>query len=79
MVKNKRLGFFHGLDKKAMGYFFFGVGVTMFILNLTSIIQFIDFITRSQIENVVPMTGYYVSTVSSVILMTYSLYNIYEE
>jgi len=60
-------------DKKTIGYFFLGVGFTMFILNVITIVNFLKF---SQIN--LPLTGYYISIVCSIFLMTYSVYNIYD-
>jgi hypothetical protein len=61
-------------DHKTIGTFFLGVGFIMFVLNITSIIQVIN------IEGAYyPMSGYYISVLSSMFLMGYSLYNIYKE
>ncbi len=65
------------LNRKSMGFFFFGVGITMFILNLTTVINAINLISTLNYSIRIPLEGYYISLVSSVILMTYSLYNIY--
>ena len=59
-------------DNRTIGTFFLGVGFVMFVLNITSILQ----ITQYTIIPY-PMTGYYVSVLSSIFLMSYSLYNIY--
>ena len=67
------------LNKRSMGFFFFGVGITMFILNLTTVINAINLISTLNYDVRIPLTGYYISLVSSVVLMTYSLYNIYIE
>jgi len=64
-------------NKAEMGYFFFGVGITMFLLNLITVVQAIKLIGALNLSVTIPMAGYYISLVSSVILMTYSLYNIY--
>ena len=66
-------------NKVNMGYFFFGVGVTMFILNMISIMEFINFVNAHNLTNVIPYDGFYVSLVSSLILMTYSLYNVFTD
>ena len=63
-----------GWDKKTIGHFFLGVGLIMFILNITTILNFIQYTGMG-----FPMTGYYTSTASSMFLMGYSLYNIYVE
>ncbi|MDA3856562.1 MAG: hypothetical protein PF569_09985 [Candidatus Woesearchaeota archaeon] len=61
-------------NKKTIGHFFLGVGFIMFVLNTTTILNLI------QIEEIaIPMIGYYTSTLSSLFLMGYSLYNIYSE
>lgn len=59
-------------DKKTVGHFFLGIGLILFILNITTILNIIqvNFMTY-------PLTGYYTSTAGSVFLMAYSLYNIY--
>ena len=59
-------------DKKTIGHFFLGVGLIMFILNITTILNLI--ITT---DVIFPMIGYYTSITSSMFLMGYSLYNIY--
>ncbi|MCA9497208.1 MAG: hypothetical protein KC589_09765 [Nanoarchaeota archaeon] len=61
-------------DRKTVGYFFLGVGLTMFIINITLILSVMQVWSSGY-----PMSGYYISIISSVILMTYSLYNIYVE
>lgn len=76
---NKKMNEIFTWDRKTMGYFFFGVGITMFTLNLTTVINAINLISRLNLDIQIPMGGYYISLVSSVILMTYSLYNIYIE
>lgn len=60
-------------DHRTIGTFFLGIGFVMFVLNITSILQIIQY-------NVIPypMTGYYVSVLSSIFLMAYSLFNIYK-
>lgn len=61
------------LNKQVIGYFFLGVGLTMFLVNIVSIISFLNI---AQIR--LPLTGYYISIISSIFLMTYSVYNIYD-
>ncbi|MCA9459816.1 MAG: hypothetical protein KC550_04680 [Nanoarchaeota archaeon] len=61
-------------DRKTVGYFFLGVGLTMFIINITLILSVMKIWSSGY-----PMSGYYISIISSIILMTYSLYNIYVE
>ena len=77
MVK-KQKSFLHKIDdilsfnKRSIGFFFLGIGLIMFILNVTTILNFIQY---TNIE--FPMTNYYTSVASSLFLMLYSLYNIY--
>ena len=73
----KRLSKIIPWDRKTVGFFFFGVGVTMFILNLTAVINAINLIANYGVNVKIPLGGYYTSLISSVLLMTYSLYNIY--
>ncbi len=61
-------------DYRTIGTFFLGIGFIMFVLNVTSILQFMNIGIF-----LYPMTGYYVSILSSMFLMSYSLYNIYKE
>lgn len=60
-------------DYRTIGTFFLGVGFVMFVLNITSILQIMQYTVIPY-----PMTGYYVSVLSSIFLMGYSLYNIYK-
>jgi hypothetical protein len=61
-------------DKKTIGHFFLGAGLILFILNISSIINFMSYTSVG-----FPMEGFYASTLSSLFLMSYSLYNIYSE
>jgi len=61
-------------DYKTIGTFFLGVGFIMFILNITTIFNLMHYNPPLTI----PMNGYYTSTLSSIFLMGYSLYNIYK-
>ena len=61
-------------DKRTVGVFFLGVGVIMFIINITSILTILQYTTL-----VNPLGAYYTSVISSLVLITYSLYNIYTE
>lgn len=63
-----------GWDKKNIGLFFLGIGLIMFILNITTMLEIII-----RYDITIPMSGYYVSILSSVFLMAYSLYNIYSK
>ncbi len=65
--------------KREIGLFFLGIGLTMFILNITTYMQILPYISfMKQFTGVSPLTGYYTSISSSIILMIYSLYNIYK-
>ena len=81
MVKKKMLDKLEKhvpFSKKEIGLFFLGVGFTMFLLNITTYIQllpYIEFLNSMGLK--VLMTGYYTSIVSSIILILYSVYNIY--
>lgn len=59
-------------DNKTIGHFFLGAGLVLFILNVSSILNFIQYANIG-----FPMEGFYASTLSSLFLMGYSLYNIY--
>lgn len=66
-------------DKKEVGLFFLGVGLTMFILNIASMINSIHAIIQAGKIIQYPFMGFYVSLLSSILLMLYSILNIYEE
>lgn len=70
----QKLGFELINSRKIAGYFFLGIGFTMFILNITTILTIMQYYSGGY-----PLAGYYISILSSIILMTYSLYNIYIE
>ncbi len=73
----KKKGIYIELDKKKIGLVFLGVGLTMFILNMVTIISllpYLSLITSSAGTN--SLTGYYLSVISSIILIVYSVYNI---
>ncbi len=60
-------------DKQTIGHFFLGIGIIIFLLNI------VTFINVSQYYNgEFLLTGYYLSVTSSITLIIYSLYNIYE-
>lgn len=63
-------------NKQTVGYFFLGIGFTMFLLNIITIVNFSNMVSFSNVT--IPLTGYYISVISSIILMTYSIYNIYD-
>lgn len=66
-------------DRESIGLFFLGVGLTMFIVNITAILNILPFLPMLSTYVEYPLLGYYVSILSSIILMTYSLYNMYIE
>ena len=61
-------------DNQTIGHFFLGAGLILFILNIVSIVNFMPYIGIG-----FPMEGFYASTLSSLFLMGYSLFNIYSE
>jgi len=61
-------------SRKSLAHFFLGVGFILFILNITSILNIL--VTFGFFY---PLVGYYTSTVASLFLMIYSIYNIYLE
>lgn len=66
------------LYREKAAFFFLGVGITMLILNMIAFFQLLPIIVYMiSVVGTFPMHGFYVSIVSSVILITYSLYNIY--
>ena len=52
---------------------FLGIGLVMFVLNVTTIITFIPFIDKYDL----PLAGFYTSLLSSLFLIGYATYNIY--
>lgn len=66
-------------DRESIGLFFLGVGLTMFIINVTAILNILPFLPKLAEYVEYPLLGYYVSILSSIILMVYSLYNMYVE
>lgn len=80
----KKLGFYAKIcnifyfNSTNVSYFFFGVGVTMFLLNLIGIVHAIKMVATFGAIVYIPTLGYYVSTLSSIFLMTYSFYNLFE-
>lgn len=67
------------LDHKKISFFFLGVGLTMFLLNVITIVNFLVLINALDYQVNVSLNGYYVSIISSVVLTTYSIYNLLEE
>ncbi|MFW6285870.1 MAG: hypothetical protein ACOC16_01740 [Nanoarchaeota archaeon] len=59
-------------DNVTVGIFFLGVGSILFILNITTILHALQFVPYG-----LSLNGIYGSTVGSLIIMLYSLYNIY--
>ncbi len=79
-VEGIRLGEHVVLDVHTAGVFFLGVGITMFILNITSILQLIPYLSAmNKILGPYPLYGFYISLISSIILISYSIFNIYNE
>lgn len=66
-------------DKKQTGLFFLGVGITMLILNMVAMITSIQQIIQSGIIIQYPFGAFYFSFLCSIILIMYSVLNIYEE
>lgn len=63
---------------ETIGLFFLGVGITMFILNLITILNALPYLGYiKETYKGFPLSGYYISMISSIILIGYSLYNIY--
>ena len=60
-------------NEKTIATFFLGVGFILFILNLTTVMKALDMIARG-----FPVTSFYTSIASSMVLMSYSIYNIYK-
>lgn len=67
------------LDHEKINYFFFGVGITMFLLNVITIINFVIIFKLSGNFVDFALGGYYVSILSSIVLTTYSAYNFLHE
>ena len=65
------------LSHKDVGLFFLGIGLTMFILNVTAMVQLYPLIgDLKEVYGIAPITAYYISFASSIILIAYSAYNI---
>ena len=67
------------LNKKTIGAFFLGIGIIMLLMNIMTYLVVMPYTTM--LENLginLLMSGYYVSIGSSILLILYSLYNIYE-
>ncbi len=67
---------FHFTRQQA-GLFFLGVGLTLFILNMVSMINMLDLILAVKDRVQYPFLGFWISTFASLILMGYSAMNIY--
>lgn len=64
-------------DRKKIGLIFLGVGITMFLMNMLTIISLLPYIEMIRTIYGNALTGYYVSVISSIILIVYSMYNIF--
>lgn len=60
------------MDREDVAFLFLGVGLTMFLLNITTIINMM--ITWGGVYS---LTSYFVSSASSILIILYSVYNIY--
>ncbi|USN44883.1 MAG: hypothetical protein H6500_03510 [Candidatus Woesearchaeota archaeon] len=68
------------LTRHNIGLFFLGVGMTMFLVNITTMLTVAPYLKLLNVGLAsLPLAGYYISVLSSVFLMGYSLYNIYVE
>lgn len=74
--KNKSL---FELNKKTIGLFFLGVGVTTFILNVATFLTLFQYMEIIRQYPQLSLSAYYISIVSSLVLIFYSLFNIYDE
>ena len=75
---NTKLKKYFYLDNRTIGFFFLGVGITIFMLSLIIVETTIKLIVKYH-SNVQISTGnFYLTIISSIIIMLYSLYNIYE-
>ncbi len=71
MVKNKDYTFAQVLaKKKEIGYIFLGVGLALFLLNITSFITFV--VTKSY-----PYILFDISVFSSILVIVYAIYEIH--
>lgn len=65
-------------DRQKVSLIFLGVGITMFLLNMLSIITllpYLEYLVQNSIAHT--LTGYYISVISSIILIVYSMYNLF--
>jgi hypothetical protein len=65
-----------GFSKREVALFFLGVGLTLFILNMASMINMLEVLVYVKDKIEYPFLGFYISTLSSIILMGYSLFNL---
>ncbi len=65
--------------KRETALFFLGIGLALFILNMVSMLNMLDYLVEIKNQVSQPFLGFYVSTLASVILMAYSLFNMHEE
>lgn len=68
---------FH-FTKQHSGLFFLGVGLTLFLLNMVSMLNMLEFILLVKDQLTYPFLGFWISTIASLILMGYSIMNIYD-
>ncbi|MFW5704767.1 MAG: hypothetical protein ACOCXG_02890 [Nanoarchaeota archaeon] len=80
MNKSKKKGIYHkankffGSQRKGIAYFFFGVGITMFLLNVNAIVQILPYVELfERYFNVNPLMHHFVSIASAIILIFYAL------
>jgi hypothetical protein len=68
---------YFGSQKKEIAYFFFGVGVVLFLLNLNAIIQIWPYVEQFRLYfHINPLTTHFVSLASSLVLIIYALYEV---
>ncbi|MEC8220781.1 MAG: hypothetical protein VX028_01805 [Nanoarchaeota archaeon] len=81
MTKKKVIHTVHenhfNFTRQQAGLFFLGVGLTLFILNMVSMINMLELILAVKDQVQYPFLGFWISTFASLILMGYSAMNIY--
>jgi hypothetical protein len=65
-------------SKHHAGLFFLGVGLTLFILNIVSMLNMLELIILAGDRLQYPFLGFWISTFASLILMGYSIMNIFD-
>ena len=73
---NKSSDCHHLFNKKDVSLIFLGVGFTMFLLNITTYIKLLPYITYMETMGVSVLTGYYTSIISAIVLLLYASYNV---